>query len=278
MAKPFSERDLLARVANLIAARRSWQEAEPARQELERSVAQLEHERDLREKFVAALTHDLRTPLAAAKMGAELLALETPDPVLLKDITGRIVANMDRADHMIRDLLDATRIKAGERLPLTLEECGLNEIANAALADLASVHGDRFILQVDRDVSGLWDRDSLRRMIDNLVGNAVKYGTPSTPITLRIRDRGDSVDVSVHNFGNPIPAEDQGSLFQLFKRSKSATQGGQKGWGIGLTLVQGLVEAHGGSSSVSSSADEGTVFNISLPRDARPLLLLKGMN
>jgi signal transduction histidine kinase len=233
------------------------------------TVSELEQERDLRTKFVAALTHDLRTPLSAAKMSAQLLALKHGDPLQVQRLSARISDNMDRADLMIRDLLDVTVIKAGEALPVTCEECDLAEIARAVIADLASLHGDRFELRSGAVVPGFWDAGSLRRAIENLVLNAVKYGAASTPITVRIDEWDDRVCLGVHNLGNPISPDDQGSLFQLFKRSRSAVQGGQRGWGIGLTLVQGIVAAHGGDSSVVSAPNEGTTFKISLPRDAR---------
>ena len=86
-------------------------------------------ERDIRERFVATLTHDLRTPLTAARMSAQLLFRPAIDPVLFQKVCSRIIDNIDRADQMIRDLLDANRIKAGERLPLEIKPVVLNEIA-----------------------------------------------------------------------------------------------------------------------------------------------------
>ncbi len=234
--------------------------------EMRSKVEELTLERDLRENFVAALSHDLRTPLTAAQMSAQLLIRKADDPSYVHKLAARIVQNMGRADEMIRDLLDVTRIKAGEPVPLEIKECDLSAIARETVEDLSSVHGNRFVFSGRDHIRGAWDCLALRRMIENLAGNAVKYGTPGTPISISIEDRSEQVEVAVHNVGNPIAPRDQEDLFKLFKRSADASQSNQKGWGIGLTLVEGLAKAHGGKSSVKSSSEHGTTFSISLPR------------
>lgn len=238
------------------------------RDKLESTVEDLEKERELRDRFVAALTHDLRTPLTAAKMSAQLLLRRAADPAHLQKIAGRIVDNMDRADLMIRDLLDASRIKAGERIALNLEECDLVEIARAAIEDMASVHGDRFVLAAPDAIPATCDRTAVRRMIENLAGNAVKYGAATSPITISLRRNESEAEISVHNEGNPIPLQAQGMLFEAYRRLDSAGSQLQKGWGIGLTLVRGFARAHGGSVSVQSSESTGTRFSIHLPQTA----------
>jgi signal transduction histidine kinase len=79
----------------------------------------------------------------------------------------------------------------------------------------------------------------------------------------------DRTTIAVHNDGSPISPEDQSKLFDAFKRTDSARRGGQHGWGLGLTLVKGIAESHGGSVSVESAAGRGTTFTIMLPTDAR---------
>jgi PAS domain S-box-containing protein len=238
---------------------------ETSKSQLERTVGDLEKERELRERFVAALTHDLRTPLTAAKMSAQLLLRRGADPAQLQRVAGRIVDTMDRADGMIRDLLDAGRIKAGERIPLKREECDLTEIAQATVEDMASVHGDRFVLVSEGAVPAYCDRSAVRRMIENLVGNAVKYGAGTAPVTIYLKQEATHAEILVHNEGNPIPEHEQDVLFEAYQRLDSAGAPPQKGWGIGLMLVRGFARAHGGSVSVKSSETEGTLFTITLP-------------
>ena len=108
-------------------------------------------------------------------------------------------------------------------------------------------------------------------MIENLCNNAIKYGSNS-PVILSLEAAGKFVKISVHNKGSIISKEDQKSLFDQFRRTNEAEESGKKGWGIGLTLVQGVAEAHGGNVSVKSEAHTGTTFTVSLPIDARPFV------
>ncbi len=235
----------------------------------------LEKERELREQFVATLTHDLRTPLTAAKMGAQFI-LRRPDNVEKnQQLAVKVIKSIDRMDQMIRDLLDANRIRAGESLALTMNFCNMKEIVLTTLRDLGVAFGDRFMLETDReDITGFWNEEGIRRVVENLTNNAVKYGFPQQLITISLKQIEEVVQLTVHNFGNPISAKDQLSLFQPFHRTSSAQAGGKKGWGLGLTLVRGVVEAHGGSVVVKSSEEEGTSFIVTLPRDSRAFQIL----
>lgn len=227
--------------------------------------ARLEEERGLRERFVATLSHDLRTPLMAASMSAQLLARQTNDPVAILKLAGKVVDNMGRADQMIRDLLDANRITAGKKLPVELEAGDLSQILSETLEELSTVHGDRFLLRSGSRIAGDWSRSGIRRIVENLCNNAIKYGAAHRPITVFVVQEGDEVQLKVHNEGPPISPEDQQKLFEPFSRTQSAQIGGQRGWGLGLTLVKGIAEAHGGKVSVESSPERGTTFAVTLP-------------
>lgn len=240
-----------------------------SRRALEASVLELQHERELRERVVAALSHDLRTPLAAARLSAELLIHKSDDPRQLVKATQRIVTNMDRADGMIRDLLDASRLNAGEPLPLDLESHDLRELAQATLEDLTSIYTDRFVLAPSPSIRGHWDGTAVRRIIENLASNGAKYGKARTPVTVRLVAGSHTAEIEVHNEGPAIPVDQQPAMFELFKRLTTASTGTQKGWGIGLSLVAGLARAHGGEVQVRSTPGEGTTFTVRLPLDAR---------
>ncbi|MBC7396964.1 MAG: PAS domain-containing protein [Bdellovibrionales bacterium] len=239
------------------------------KQALKKLNQDLRDERDLRENFVAALSHDLRNPLTAAKISAQLLFRSASDPLMFQKLSGRIVENMDRIEQMIRDLLDVTRIRAGEKIQLNLSEWDLSELVEGTMDELASVHGDRFVLKVRDKIRVYWDYSSMKRVIENLITNAVKYGSPVTPITIKIEAKDSSVEILVHNEGSPISPDDQKMLFVQFRRSESAKASGQKGWGIGLTLVRSFIEAHGGSVNAKSSEGEGTSFFMTVPQDSR---------
>ena len=242
--------------------------AEEGRVRAEEAVTHLEMERALRERFVATLTHDLRNPLTAAKISAQLLKRTLDRPELVEKASNRVVQSLERADKMIQNLLDANRIKAGKHLSLPMDYCDLTALARSALEGLGS-QCPTVKLDAPSSVSGYWNCESLTRVIENLLSNAVKYGDHQKPVTVSLRDE-DRVKVSVHNYGNPIPVEEQASVFQDYHRSDSAQLSGKQGWGLGLTLVRGIAESHGGKVQVESSPDLGTTFSVVLPRDSRP--------
>jgi PAS domain S-box-containing protein len=238
-----------------------------AREEAETALHQLQLERDLREQFVSSLSHDLRTPLSAAKMSAQMIPRQTNLPDKVYSLAARVRHNIDRADQMITDLLDANRIRAGQKLPIEVAACELHQVVVDTLENLATVHGERFSLQGEERLQGDWDAQAIRRLLENLCNNAIKYGDPTGRVTVTLNDGRDQAELAVHNWGTPIPPEDQTRLFEHFARTKSAESSGKKGWGIGLTLVKGVAEAHGGSVSVESTAEKsGTTFRVRLPK------------
>lgn len=255
------------REKKLLAAQRTLEESQNI---LETTVQNLGIERDLRERFVATLTHDLRTPMTAAKMSSQLLARKADDPSAVRVHSKRISANMDRADSMIRDLLDANRLKAGDGIPITIDRHELDLLLRATIQGLEELHGPRFLLELPESPTvGYWDPTGVQRMVENLATNAIKYGTQDTPVSVRALTTPGWIELSVHNEGDPIAPDDQATLFQPYRRTASAINSGQRGWGIGLTLVKGLADSHGGSVCVQSSAQRGTVFTVRLPLDSR---------
>ena len=233
------------------------------------SVQTLEEERLLREQFVATLTHDLRTPLTAARMRAQMMVRRVSDPAVFHKAAARIVENIDRADQMIRDLLDSNRIKAGEKLPIDVTQFEAKDIIETTVEELSSIHGDRFTVNVPESLQVYWSRDGIRRILENLCNNAVKYGSRDRRVSVSVEPKQTQVEIRIHNHGQSISAADQKSLFDPFRRVALAQLNDEKGWGLGLTLVRGIAEAHGGTVSVESSPEKGTTFVVTLPTDSR---------
>jgi signal transduction histidine kinase len=236
--------------------------------ELTDRIDVLRAERALRSQFVAVLAHDLRGPLTAAKMAATLLrdpkAAIAPAREKHLDV---VLRNLDRIDRMVTDLLDVERIQAGGRLPLALAEHDLAVITRDVANELATDHPGRIVIQVDEHVVRVCDGALLRRALWNLVTNALKHGARGAPVDVCVARRNDAVEVTVHNEGAPIPEDEQATLFEPFSRGASA---GAAGWGLGLTVVRGAAEAHGGSVGVDSAPGRGTTFTLRLPRVAEP--------
>lgn len=233
--------------------------------EAEKREQELRIEREIRERFVSTLTHDLRTPLTAAKMSAQLLGREKINPDKKVTLQVRIIDSLNRANQMIENLLDANSMNAGKTLSIEKSEQDIYSLINDILFDVITVHGDRFVLSSEeKSIKGFWSVDAIQRIMENLCANAVKYGDTRTPISITLSNSDTDVTISVHNMGNPIPLNEQTKLFNPFQRLESSDKT-VKGWGLGLTLVKGLVEAHGGKISVTSSIEKGTTFSIVLP-------------
>lgn len=222
--------------------------------------------REMQKKTIVTLTHDLRTPVSIAKISAELIL-----KYHVKDATGnlasKIVANMIRIDSMVDELLDATRIRAGKNLGLEFHEMDLAKLSREIIHELKVVFGDRIALKAKGSIFGYWSEQGLRRLIENLISNAVKYGAEDSPITVSVSQVIQGTKIEVHNKGNPIRKDDIPILFDDYERG--ADTKGQTGWGIGLTLVKAVTEAHKGRINVESSIKQGTSFVIILPNDFR---------
>lgn len=226
-------------------------------------LLKLKAEQNLREMFVAALTHDLRTPLSVSKLSAQLLALKFAGQEEAQSILSRLDRNLTHVDRMIQDLLDASHIKSGKLIAVQMMECDPRQIAEDVIDELTAIHSGRFELETI-NIRITADPAGLRRIIENLAANAIKYGNPDVPVRISLVKHEDRVELKVENKGDPISEEDQRTIFEPFHRATSAIQSTQKGWGLGLSLVRGIARAHGGDVAVYSSADT-TCFTVTLP-------------
>lgn len=225
----------------------------------------------LRERFVAALTHDLRNPLSNAHIAAQLIECSS-DLTKIKEFAGQIIGNLSRMNRMIQDLLDSAQFQTGERLQLRLEEFDMQEVVKEVCDQFTVAHGPRFQLVEfsENMIRGWWDQEAIKRAIENIIGNAMKYSAPDTPIRIKADSQNERMILAVHNEGEPIPPEQIESIFQVFTRAVAAREGNKEGWGVGLAYVRSVAESHGGSVTVNSAVNRGTTFTIDIPVDARP--------
>ncbi len=168
---------------------------------------------------------------------------------------------------MVDELLDATRVRAGKNMGLEFHEMDLAKLSREICHELKIIFGDRIVFKAKDSIFGYWSEQGLRRLIENLISNAVKYGTKSSPITVSVSQVIRGTKIEVHNKGNPIKKDDIPILFDDYERG--ADTKGQTGWGIGLALVKAVTEAHKGRINVESSIKQGTSFVIILPNDFR---------
>ena len=219
----------------------------------------------LREHFMLTLSHDLRSPLSMAKVASEFIQKDPDNKERVMTLAGKITFSLERIDKMIQSLLDASRLKMGEKLSLNMTNADLMVILNDVINEFSISHKDRFVVEAPETIKGVWDPDAIKRVFENLFSNAFKYGSSTKPVTIKIEVAFDKAIVSIHNEGSYISMEDQKKLFSLFKRLEGEKVIIHKGWGIGLLLVKGVVEGHGGVVSIDSQPDTGTTFIVDLP-------------
>ncbi|MFC5478817.1 sensor histidine kinase [Massilia suwonensis] len=224
---------------------------------------------DLRHKVAAALSHDMRTPLSVVANGAHVLGM-TSDLSKVRAVASRIGSNADRLENMIAELLDALTYQGAAKIPLHLTRFDILDLMQEAAVEYVQDGDQDVAIELSGEsVVGYWCRASMRRALENLINNAIKYGDRHTVKVVAHQTRG-RLMLSVHNEGNPIPAEQHERIFDYLRREAgplSAT-----GWGIGLPFVKAVGESHGGSVVVDSSPELGTTFLIDVPVDCRPFV------
>lgn len=219
-----------------------------------------------RSQFVASLAHDLKTPLSSARLMAQFVFRQTEEGKL-QDALAMTLRNIDRVDRMVENFLDVNLIIANHPLVLRFEKFDLLRILKDVQAEMSIIYGPRFVLELPKEkLVARWAVAQLTRCLENLCHNAVKYGEEKKPVTITASLKNDHVRIDIHNSGEPIPEEQLQRLFEPYHRADSAQKSGKKGWGLGLTLVKGVAEAHGGSVGVRSNKD-GTIFSLILPLD-----------
>ncbi|HWQ12593.1 MAG TPA: ATP-binding protein [Roseiflexaceae bacterium] len=220
----------------------------------------------LKEDFLSAAAHNLKTPLTTIIAQAQLIdrRLErTPERPVDRPSIQRIVRESERLRDMVRDLLDATRAEQGRLL-------GHREPVDVALVarEVAQRHTTPrhpCLVEVNGPVVGLYDRLRIAQLLENLVENAVKYSPEGGPITLAIwRDAG-GVHITVSDRGIGIPSADLPHLFERFHRGTNVDDRRFPGMGLGLYICRGIVEEHGGYIVAESRPDGGTTFHVTLP-------------
>jgi two-component system sensor histidine kinase KdpD len=221
---------------------------------------------ELKSALLAAVSHDLRTPLASIKTSATSLLDDSVDwdPETRREFLTAIDEETDRLTLMVSNLLDLSRIEGGALRPQK-DWYDVDELVADVKTRLTSrIEAHPLNIEVEPDLPLLqFDYVEIAQVLINLIENAAKYTLPGTPIMIGARRLPEAVELSVHDDGPGIPAASQRHLFEKFYRAPSAT--GAPGTGIGLTISKGLVEAHGGHISVESAPGEGTTFRFTLP-------------
>jgi two-component system sensor histidine kinase KdpD len=219
---------------------------------------------ELRTALLAAVSHDLRTPLASIKASATSLLSDDVnwDPASVKDLLKTIDAEADRLNSLVDNLLDMSRLQTGS-LPISSRPVGLEEVVAGAVSSLSIPD-----VVVETDVPEtlpLVDVDPalLERAVANLVENAVRHAPASRAVRVLAGQVGDRVDLRVIDTGPGIPTDERDRVFRPFQRLGDNPNGA--GVGLGLAVAKGFVEALGGELSVEDTPGGGTTMVVSLP-------------
>ena len=225
-----------------------------------------------KDHFLATASHDLRSPLTAIKVRAQLLQrrasrLETPEAAALVEGLDGIDQATARLTATINELLDVACLEMGRPLELDRRPTDLAELARQVASDLQAAT-EQHEIRVEGDgseVVGEWDRARLERVVTNLVANAVKYSPDGGSVTLDVRQDGEGWAVlHVRDRGIGIPAEDLSRIFERFYRGSNVART-IEGTGVGLSGARQIVEQHGGTISVESQEGVGSTFTVRLP-------------
>ena len=233
-------------------------------------TAQKEAERALQEahqfeqRLLGIVSHDLRNPLASIRLGVDLLSRSVLSQGQLRTVT-RMARSADRMHQLVAGLLDLTRLRAGQQLPISREVSNMHLLVERAVEEVSVADPGRITVTSQGDGTGEWDNVRVGQALGNLLGNALQHSPPSSQVRVEVEGGNEEIRVSIQNGGEPIPPEQREGLFEPFRRgiSPGALDGSV---GLGLYIAWHVAEAHGGSIEVSSSAEAGTTFRLILPK------------
>lgn len=226
---------------------------------------QVNHSRDI---FLAILGHDLRAPLQAVSMSTELLLRKTQLEGDALTCVHHIKRGTRHMAVMVSDLLELVRSRLGKSLPIEPAPMDMADAAHEAIAQACAGNPECDpTITVNGDTRGTWDVGRINQLLQNLIGNALQHGANKRDVTVVLSGEPDTVRLTVHNYGVPIPEDTIGTIFDPLVRSADEELGQPStSLGLGLFIVKEVVDAHQGTIEVSSNEVDGTLFTVVLPR------------
>lgn len=221
----------------------------------------------MKQRFLAIVSHDLRTPLSSVSAILSALAAKvTGFSDEAKKIILNAEANLDRLMDLIRDLLDLEKLEAG-KVVLELSCVSTLDVCNAACdsVEFLAKSMDVKIIRSHSDSVILGDERRLVRVAVNLLSNAIKFSKRGSSVTVSITNMGEQTKISVSDSGPGMSHEDQQKVFDKFTQTKTADTSSVKGTGLGLAIAKLIVDGHGGAIGVDSKLNVGSTFYFSIP-------------
>jgi PAS domain S-box-containing protein len=225
---------------------------------------QLALARDFERWILAIVSHDIRDPLGTILFAARRLQDGAEPASPAKKHAEIVERGVHRILHIVGDLLDLAREREGAGIPIAPKPTNLRDVCRQIIEEIEAIVRDRQItFDCDADGAGAWDEHRILQAVSNLTSNAVRHGTPGSPVRLRLTGNDERVAVEVHNRGT-IPSEILPRVFEPFRSGRHYTSRGE-GLGLGLFIAKAIARAHGGALEVKSENDE-TMFRLVLPR------------
>lgn len=267
LLKPVSRYALLAALQALLRSKTLYAALETQNGELEAANRRLRELERLRDDLTHMIVHDLRTPLTNIIGNLQTLQETQYEPELTQEFVPVAVQAGQTLLGMVNDLLDISKLEAGQ-MELEFTEFAVADVIEAAMGSVRGLAEQKGLaLSADIAPPNLRlraDEGKIRRALTNMLGNAVKY-TLEGSVRVQARSEAGGASISVTDTGEGIPQADLNRVFEKFGQVETRSAGRKASTGLGLTFVRLAVEAHGGRAWVESEIGEGSTFTISLP-------------
>jgi two-component system sensor histidine kinase VicK len=226
-----------------------------------------------REEFVSQVTHELRTPLTNIRAYTETLSSgQFDDPQVITECYNVITKETRRLSRLVEDILSISQLEVGT-MKLVLDNVDLRSLLAEAVRDVRGIAESKsqdLQLALPAKLATIkGDRDKLTVVVNNLLGNALKYTPAGGQVTLSCKATDTQVQISVRDTGIGIDPKDHGRIFEKFQRADDDAVRAETGTGIGLTTAREIVQQHGGDITVVSRKGEGATFTATLPISAQ---------
>jgi two-component system, OmpR family, sensor histidine kinase CiaH len=213
------------------------------------------------QNFMMAITHELKTPIAVAKLNLETLQKRKLDETKQQKLITNTLQEAGRLDHLCNNILLASRLEGDDALSMTAHEVNLSEVAINCVQE-ARIHYASRVIQSDIE-DGMYiyaDELMMQLLINNLIDNAIKYSPKDQPIALQLTQNQGKAHLMVSDFGKGIADADKKRIFEKFYRSGDENTRTTKGTGLGLYLCSKIVKHFGGNITVTNNSPQGAIF------------------
>lgn len=237
--------------------------------ELETAITDIEEQKEIekrKDEFISVASHELKTPLTTIKAFFQLVQKDIPEESKSHQLISRASRQVERMERLISDLLDVSRINAGQ-LEYNPEFFAFEPFLIDAIQTIQEIYPNRsLIIEKSVPVTIKADKHHIAQVIVNLLNNAIKYSPANQPVIIRSVIKNDKLTVAFQDFGKGIDKKHFGDLFKKFRRVNIDKN--FQGLGLGLYISSEIIERHRGNITVESEPGKGAVFTFELPLDS----------